>query len=112
VFLQYYRENAGWLERTYDFVPRVGLEELHALLVDDRDGLVSGLEKRMQEAVDAHVDPWREGREPATTGQFADSLPLLPLPQVPVRDGSCSPAGTPPPTTSRGEPKTTSGVVG
>ena len=27
-FLQYYRENANWLERTYDFVPRVGLEHL------------------------------------------------------------------------------------
>ena len=25
-FLQYYRENAKWLERTYAFVPRVGLE--------------------------------------------------------------------------------------
>ena len=94
MFMQYYRENASWLERTYDFVPRVGLEELQALLVDDRDGIVAGLEERMQTAVDSYADPWQEGREPVTSGQFGDALPLIPLPQVPVRDGSSSPAGT------------------
>ena len=26
-FIQYYRENAKWLERTYAFVPRVGLDQ-------------------------------------------------------------------------------------
>jgi nitrite reductase (NADH) large subunit len=97
VFMQYYRENARWLERTYDFVPRVGLAELRALLVDDRDGVVADLEERMQTAVDAYVDPWQEGAAPSTEGQFADALPLLPLPQVPVRDGSASPAGVPVP---------------
>ena len=84
-FMQYYRENARWLERTYDFVPRVGLDELTALLVDDRDGIVAGLDERMQAATDAYRDPWREGREPVTPGQFTDSLPLIPLPRVPVR---------------------------
>jgi nitrite reductase (NADH) large subunit len=91
VFMQYYRENAKWLERTYDFVPRVGIEELRALLVDDRDGIVAGLEERMQAAVDAYRDPWQDGREPSGPGQFANNLPLLPLPIVPVRrapDGS------------------------
>ena len=29
-FLQYYRENAKWLERTYAFVPRVGIEHIRA----------------------------------------------------------------------------------
>ena len=93
VFMQYYRENGKWLERTYDFVPRVGLDELKALLIEDRDGIVTGLEERMQTAVDAYVDPWTEGRTPATTGQFADALPLIPLPIVPVRDGSSTPNG-------------------
>jgi nitrite reductase (NADH) large subunit len=92
--MQYYREQARWLERTYDFVPRVGLDELKALLVEDRDGIVAGLEERMQAAVDAYADPWSEGRSPVTTGQFADALPLIPLPLVPVRDGSSSPSGT------------------
>jgi len=71
--------------------------ELRALLVDDRDGVVADLEERMQTAVDAYVDPWQEGAAPSTEGQFADALPLLPLPQVPVRDGSASPAGVPVP---------------
>ena len=84
VFMQYYRENARWLERTYDFVPRVGLDELKAILVDDRDGIVAGLEERMQAAVDAYRDPWQDGREPSGPGQFANNLPLLPLPIVPV----------------------------
>ncbi|TQM37016.1 nitrite reductase large subunit NirB [Pseudonocardia cypriaca] len=92
-FMQYYRENARWLERTYDFVPRVGLDELKALLVDDRDGIVAGLDERMQVATDAYRDPWREGREPVTSGQFANSLPLVPLPRVPVRNGSVASNG-------------------
>jgi nitrite reductase (NADH) large subunit len=91
VFMQYYRENGKWLERTYDFVPRVGLDELKAILVDDRDGIVAGLEERIQESIDAYRDPWQDGREPSGPGQFADNLPLIPLPIVPVRrapDGS------------------------
>jgi nitrite reductase (NADH) large subunit len=91
VFMQYCRENAKWLERTYDFVPRIGLDELMAILVDDRDGLVAGLEERMQAAIDDYRDPWQDGRAPSGPGQFADALPLIPLPRVPVRrtpDGS------------------------
>ncbi len=92
-FIQFYRENARWLERTYDFVPRIGIDELRAVLVDDRDGVAAGLDDRVQAAVDAYRDPWLEGREPVTTGQFADALPLVPLPRVPVRDGAPPGAG-------------------
>ena len=91
-FMQYYRENARWLERSYDFVPRGGLEELRALLVQDRDGIVTGLDERMQTSVEAYRDPWLEGRQPVTNSQFADSLPLIPLPQVPIRNGSSASA--------------------
>jgi nitrite reductase (NADH) large subunit len=85
-FLQYYRENANWLERTYKWVPRVSVEHLRAVLVDDADAaFLSGLDKRMQKSVDAYRDPWQDGREPASVGQFRPSLPLMALPQVPVR---------------------------
>jgi nitrite reductase (NADH) large subunit len=84
-FMQYYRESAKWLERTYDFVPRVGIEHLRAVLREDSEGLLDGLDARMQASVDAYVDPWSEGRAPATPGQFRPSLPLTVLPQVPVR---------------------------
>lgn len=84
-FLQYYRENANWLERTYAFVPRVGIEHLRAAVVDDSEGIAAELDERMQKSVDAYRDPWRDGRDPVTEGQFRPSLPLLPLPLVPVR---------------------------
>jgi nitrite reductase (NADH) large subunit len=84
-FLQYYRENANWLERTYKFVPRIGIDRIRAIVVDDADGIAGQLDANMQKSVDAYRDPWQDGRDPVTEGQFRTSLPLLPLPQVPVR---------------------------
>ena len=85
IFIQYYREDAKWLERTYAWVPRRGIEELRAILVDDRDGLVAGLQDRIEEAVAGYVDPWLDRETPKSPAQFESALPLLPLPQVPVR---------------------------
>jgi nitrite reductase (NADH) large subunit len=85
-FLQYYRENANWLERTYAFVPRVGLEKIRSLVVNDSEGIAARLDAAMQAAVDAYRDPWQE--RDVTPGQFRTALPLIPLPQVPVRDAS------------------------
>ncbi|TSE00997.1 NAD(P)/FAD-dependent oxidoreductase [Skermania sp. ID1734] len=84
-FIQYYRENAKWLERTYDFVPRVGLDRLRELLIEDADGLCAGLDERMQIAVDGYRDPWLDRTAPRSAAQFSSALPLLPFPQVPVR---------------------------
>ena len=84
-FLQYYRENANWLERTYAFVPRIGIEKIRAVVVDDSEGIAADLDARMQKSVDSYQDPWQEAQQPATPGQFRTSLPLLPLPRVPVR---------------------------
>jgi nitrite reductase (NADH) large subunit len=85
-FMQYYRENANWLERTYDFVPRIGLEKIKAVLLEDSEGIVADLDARMQQSIDAYTDPWgQDGRQPATPGQFRSSLPLIDLPKVPVR---------------------------
>jgi nitrite reductase (NADH) large subunit len=84
-FLQYYRENAKWLERTYDWVPRVGIEKIRAVVIDDAEGLAAGLDARVQKSVDSYRDPWLEGRQPVEVGQFRTSLPLIPLPLVPKR---------------------------
>jgi nitrite reductase (NADH) large subunit len=85
-FMQYYRENANWLERTYDFVPRIGLETIKAVLLEDSEGIVADLDAGIQRSIDAYVDPWgQDGRQPATPGQFRPSLPLIALPKVPVR---------------------------
>jgi nitrite reductase (NADH) large subunit len=39
----------------------------------------------MQESVDRYEDPWAADQQERTSGQFHDALPLIPLPQVPVR---------------------------
>jgi nitrite reductase (NADH) large subunit len=84
-FLQYYRENANWLERTYAWVPRIGIDRIKAVVVDDSDGIAADLDAAMAASVAAYKDPWKERAEPATPGQFRTSLPLTVLPQVPVR---------------------------
>ncbi|MFD0483422.1 nitrite reductase large subunit NirB [Kineococcus sp. GCM10028916] len=89
-FIQFYREWGNWLERTYEFVPRLGLDRVKKVLLEDSDGLVAGLDERMQATVENYRDPWLEGREPVTEGQFRPSLPLVDLPLVPSR-----PAGAP-----------------
>ena len=38
-FMQYYREHARYLERTYDFVERLGIEHLRQILVEDSEGI-------------------------------------------------------------------------
>ncbi|MGC0236528.1 hypothetical protein [Arthrobacter sp. SD76] len=84
-FMQYYREHANWLERTYSFVPRVGIEHLRAVIVEDSEGIAGSLDEAMQASVEGYADPWRERDDPQTPGQFRTSLPLTVLPQVPVR---------------------------
>ena len=81
-FLQYYRENAKWLERTYAFVPRIGLEKIRAIVVDDAEGIADRLDAGVQAHVDSYVDPWLEGAQPAEPGQFRTALPLTVLPTV------------------------------
>jgi nitrite reductase (NADH) large subunit len=73
-FMQYYREHAKYLERTYDFVPRIGIERLRSLLVDDVEGICAQLDADIQAAVDAYVDPWQEAVDPVHPSQFADTL--------------------------------------
>jgi nitrite reductase [NAD(P)H] large subunit len=80
-FLIYYRDNAKWLERTYDFVPRIGIETLREIIVNDSEGICSQLDDEVEKAIAAYVDPWLERDNPAFAGQFEDvrrvPLPLL-----------------------------------
>jgi nitrite reductase (NADH) large subunit len=73
-FMQYYRENGKYLERTYDFVERIGIERLHRLLVDDVEGICQRLDEEMQRAVDAYRDPWQEAIHQVHPAQFSDVL--------------------------------------
>jgi nitrite reductase (NADH) large subunit len=67
-------------------VPRIGLDRIKAVLLEDSVGIVADLDAAMQRSVDAYRDPWgQDGGAPATPGQFRPALPLIPLPKVPVR---------------------------
>ena len=66
-------------------MPRVGIERIRAIVVDDADGTAAALDARMRKSVDAYRDPWAQSRDNAEDNQFRPSLPLIPLPQVPVR---------------------------
>jgi nitrite reductase (NADH) large subunit len=68
-FLQYYRENADFKERTYDFVPRVGLERIRAVVLGEEG---AALRERFRLAKAAARDPWLERREPYHPRQFTD----------------------------------------
>jgi len=69
-FMQYYRVTAKWLERTYSFMERVGVDEVRAVVVDDRDGRAGELDAGIQTAIAAYRDPWLEAMDPATPNQF------------------------------------------
>ncbi len=74
-FMQYYRENAKYKERTYTFVERIGIERIRAVVVDDGEGIAAALDAAMQSSVDAAYDPWKEALAPKTANQFASLLP-------------------------------------
>jgi nitrite reductase (NADH) large subunit len=58
-FVQYYRENAKYLERTYGFVERIGIERLRAIVVDDSEGICAQLEENLHKSTLAYADPWK-----------------------------------------------------
>ncbi|MEO5679769.1 MAG: NAD(P)/FAD-dependent oxidoreductase, partial [Acidimicrobiales bacterium] len=73
-FMQHYREQARYLERTYDFVPRVGIEYLRAVIVDDAEGIAARLDAALATSVDAYRDPWLEAGGPKTANQFSAAI--------------------------------------
>jgi nitrite reductase (NADH) large subunit len=76
-FIQYYRENAKYKERTYTFVERIGIERIRSVIVDDSEKIAAELDRAMAESAEAARDPWLERREPATANQFRGSLPVV-----------------------------------
>jgi nitrite reductase (NADH) large subunit len=73
LFFQYYRENGNYLERTYDFVERLGVEEIrrHTTLASEevKQGLLGRLKKSKAKA----VNPWAvESEKPVHPMQFQD----------------------------------------
>jgi nitrite reductase (NADH) large subunit len=69
-FLQFYRENADYKERTYDFIPRVGLEKVREIVLGEESG--AALRERLRIAKAATQDPWLERDDPYHPRQFDD----------------------------------------
>jgi nitrite reductase (NADH) large subunit len=76
-FIQYYRENAKYKERTYTFVERLGIDFLRKVIVEDSEGLSNRLDEALQQSADATRDVWLERDTPATSNQFRTMLPIL-----------------------------------
>jgi nitrite reductase [NAD(P)H] large subunit len=79
LFFQYYRESANYLERTYDFVERLGIEKVRKETVYAPEAVRQGLRDRFSRSKAHAVDPWLEGREPRHPTQF---IPIQSLEKV------------------------------
>ena len=58
-FLQLYREEGWYLERTVHYLQRVGLDRIKSLILDDAKNRIA-LWERLQFALDGEPDPWKE----------------------------------------------------
>ena len=73
LFFQYYRENGEYLERTYDFVVRIGLEKIRRDTILASSEIKNGLLDRLKIAKSKAVDPWTaESKKPVHPMQFKD----------------------------------------
>ena len=79
LFFQYYREQANYLERTYDFVERLGIEKIRKDTVYATDQVKQDLRDRFGRSKARAVDPWLEGQVPRTATQF---IPIQSLEKV------------------------------
>ena len=70
LFFQYYREHANYLERTYDFVERVGIEKVRKETVYAPEPVRHGLLDRLRKSKDRSRDAWEEGSHPRHPTQF------------------------------------------
>jgi len=79
LFFQYYREHARYLERTYDFVERIGMERVRKETVYAPDSEQEALRERFRRSKERSYDAWQEGRTPVNVTQF---IPLTPIERV------------------------------
>jgi nitrite reductase (NADH) large subunit len=76
-FIQYYRENAKYLERTHAFVERLGIEKTRSVIVDDSEGIAARLDAAIEGSIAAYQDPWQEAYTAARPSEFASLLPVI-----------------------------------
>jgi nitrite reductase (NADH) large subunit len=76
LFFQYYRENGNYLERTYDFVERLGIERVRKDTVyaprEEKEWLLD----RLRRSKDLSKDAWLERDTPFHPTQFVQIQPM------------------------------------
>jgi nitrite reductase (NADH) large subunit len=70
LFFQYYRENANYLERTYDFVERLGIEKIRKETVYATEAEKRKLLDRLARSKALAKDAWLERETPVHPTQF------------------------------------------
>jgi len=78
IVFQYYRENANYLERTYDFVERLGIEKVRKETVYAPPEVRQALLDRLKKSKDKSYDAWMERVRPRPT-QFVEIQPMEPV---------------------------------
>jgi len=75
IFFQYYRENANYLERTYDFVERLGIEKVRKETVYAALEAKQALLDRLKKSKERSYDAWTERHRPLPL-QFVQIQPM------------------------------------
>jgi nitrite reductase (NADH) large subunit len=76
LFFQYHREHANYLERTYDFVERTGIETVRRETVYAPPEVRRALLDRLAKSKALSSDAWLERDEPNHPTQFVQIQPM------------------------------------
>lgn len=77
-FLQLYREEAFYLERTVHYLQRVGMEHIKKAVLEDAENR-KALNARLQYALSLEQDPWQQRIEQPRLKQEFERIPLVQL---------------------------------
>ncbi|KWR73425.1 MULTISPECIES: nitrite reductase large subunit NirB [Pseudomonas] len=77
-FLQLYREEAFYLERTVHYLQRVGMEHIRKAVLEDAENR-KALNARLQYALSLEQDPWQQRIEQPRLKQEFERIPLVQL---------------------------------
>ncbi|MBG5692753.1 NAD(P)/FAD-dependent oxidoreductase [Pseudomonas aeruginosa] len=80
-FLQLYREEAFYLERTVHYLQRVGMEHIRKAVVEDAENR-KALNDRLQFALSFEQDPWKQRIEQPQLKKECERIPLKQLENV------------------------------
>jgi nitrite reductase (NADH) large subunit len=76
LFFQYYREHGNYLERTYDFVERIGMDAIRRETVYAPRAAKDALLRRLAKSKELTPDAWLERNAPKTPTQFVQIEPM------------------------------------